>query len=126
MSQPPWGVIDIPDFSLSGVQEWNKFTRAGVRGTAQAKHGLLCGARRLESTCSTILQMSTLFEQPPRRRDEVEISELDEFLTTALELAKKHKIDISDVIAASRVLQLKRAANLYVANGDAFDEQMAG
>ena len=70
--------------------------------------------------------MGTLSNQPPRNYRNVELEDLDDFLSTAVEISKKHKISVSDVIAASRVPQLKRANDLYVANGDAFDEQIAG
>ncbi len=74
----------------------------------------------------TLLRMGTLYSQTPRNYRDVEIADLDEFLSAALEISKKHKIPVADVIAASRVLQLKRTNDLYVANGDAFDEQIAG
>jgi hypothetical protein len=70
--------------------------------------------------------MGTLYEQAPRRWHEVEEPEIDEFLSTVIRLAEKHGISVSDVIAASRVLELARQNNLYIEDGDAFDEQLAG
>jgi hypothetical protein len=70
--------------------------------------------------------MGTLFNQEPRNHLHVEASNLDEFLSSAVKLSQKHKIPVSDVISASRVLELSRRNDLYVNNGDAFDEQVAG
>jgi hypothetical protein len=70
--------------------------------------------------------MGTLFKQEIRSQRYVEESDLDEFLSSAVKLSQKHKIPVADVISASRVLELKRRNDLYVNNGDAFDEQIAG
>ena len=43
-----------------------------------------------------------------------------------MKLSKKHKISTNEVIHAVEVLELRRKNDLYVANGDTFDEQMAG
>jgi acetoin utilization deacetylase AcuC-like enzyme len=70
--------------------------------------------------------MGTLFRQEPRNHLRVETSDLDEFVSSAVKLAQKHKIHVCDVIAAGRVLELSRRNDLFVNNGDAFDEQIAG
>jgi hypothetical protein len=70
--------------------------------------------------------MGTLFKQAPRNDRYVEEENLDEFLELATKLSKKHKLTVADVIAARRVLEMKRTNDLYVANGDAFDEQIGG
>ena len=70
--------------------------------------------------------MGTLSNQETRNHIRVEASALDEFISSAVKLAQKHKIHVSDVISASRVLELSRSNDLYVNNGDAFDEQIAG
>lgn len=69
--------------------------------------------------------MGTLFHQEPRRPHYAD-SGLDGFLANATKLAKKHKISVADVIAAKHALEIERQNNLYVNNGDAFDEQMSG
>jgi hypothetical protein len=48
------------------------------------------------------------------------------FSPTQKELASKLKIELKDVIAAKHVLELQRRNDLYAANGDALDEQLAG
>lgn len=44
----------------------------------------------------------------------------------AVEMSKKHKVTVTDVIAAANVLELRRKNDLDVDNGNIFDEQMAG
>lgn len=68
--------------------------------------------------------MGTLFKQEPR--NDYRVDDLPEFLEEAVKLAKQHSIPVSDVIAAKQALELERRNNLYRANGDAFDEQLAG
>lgn len=70
--------------------------------------------------------MSTLFDQPNRNFYRVTSQEIDEFIASALELSKKHDISLSEVVATKAVLELERRNDLYAANGDAFDEQIAG
>jgi len=70
--------------------------------------------------------MGTLFSQNPREFIPVTNGELDAFLSSAVQLAKKHKISLSDVIAAKDVLESERRNNLSVRDGDIRDEQLAG
>ncbi|MBD2043479.1 hypothetical protein [Microcoleus sp. FACHB-672] len=70
--------------------------------------------------------MGTLFDQPERNHRRVTDSELDAFLSDAVKLAKKHSINVAEVIKAKGVLELERRNDLYVNNGDSFDEQMSG
>lgn len=70
--------------------------------------------------------MSTLFSQEPRKYHRISMSDLSDFLLDAKDLALKLKIEVKDVIAAKHALELQRTNNLYAANGDAFDEQLAG
>ena len=67
--------------------------------------------------------MGTLFDQKPRDDKK---ADLDNFLSKVTTLAIKHKVAVSDVIAASAALELKRKNDLYVDDGDAFDEQIGG
>jgi hypothetical protein len=70
--------------------------------------------------------MGTLFSQPERENKKVTIENIDNFLSAACELATKHKIEIRDVIAAKHTLEISRRNDLYVLNGNIFDEQLAG
>jgi len=70
--------------------------------------------------------MGTLYSQAERESYRVSDNDLDSFVGAAVKLARKHGVSVTDVIAAARVLEVERSNNLYVANGDAFDEQIAG
>jgi hypothetical protein len=70
--------------------------------------------------------MSTLFNQPEREHKRAMPSNIDDFLTFARDLAQKHKVDVATVVAVKQALELQRRNDLQVANGDVFDEQMAG
>jgi hypothetical protein len=70
--------------------------------------------------------MGTLYDQTPRESHHVTKEDLDSYLTQVVNIAKKHKISVADVVAAAHVLELERANKLQVRNGDTFDEQMAG
>ena len=70
--------------------------------------------------------MGTLFSQKERNYCTVEDSHLDAFIAVIVKLSKKHGISVAEVIAAKEVLESERKNDLYVRNGDAFDEQMAG
>jgi hypothetical protein len=70
--------------------------------------------------------MGTLFNQSPRNYREYNENKIEEFLETVLSLSQKYKIPTNEVIHAVEVLEIRRRNDLYVANGDTFDEQMAG
>ena len=70
--------------------------------------------------------MGTLYSQQPRKSHEITEGQLDSFLAFVSGLAQKHKVPVADVVASARVLELRRANDLYVGNGDIFDEQIAG
>lgn len=74
--------------------------------------------------------MGTLFEQQPRWEHEAKLKidkdRLDTFLNEASILAKKHKITITDVIAAKNALELERQNNISINDGDIKDEQLSG
>jgi hypothetical protein len=70
--------------------------------------------------------MGTLFSQQERNYRSVSNESVDGFLKDAAKLAKKHNVTVADVIATATLLQLERKNDLYVANGDIHDEQMAG
>ena len=70
--------------------------------------------------------MGTLHSQPKREHFRVSASDLDLFLGDAVKLAAKHKVAVSDVLAAKQALESERRNDMFVANGDAFDEQISG
>ena len=70
--------------------------------------------------------MGTLYDQQPREDKSVSIKDVDWFLEEVSELVKTHKVSVSDVIEAYKVLEQKRRNDLYVANGDIYDEQIGG
>ena len=70
--------------------------------------------------------MATLYDQPPRQDKSVSMENVSQFLKEVLKLAQEHNIHASDVIDAYKVMELSRQNDLYVANGDAHDEQIAG
>ncbi|WP_175805384.1 hypothetical protein [Burkholderia ambifaria] len=70
--------------------------------------------------------MGTLFDQQERSYHTVSFGDVDSYLEGAKALAKKHGVSTSDVIAAAKVLELKRQNDFAVRDGDAKDEQLAG
>jgi hypothetical protein len=70
--------------------------------------------------------MGTIHNQPERDHQRVTAADLDDFLGSAVKLAAKHKIAVSDVLAAKQALEAERRNDLYVVNGDVIDEQMSG
>ena len=70
--------------------------------------------------------MGTLTDQPPRKHHRIDAEDVTDFIKEAKAIAKNQKVELSDVLEAYRILELKRKNTLYVTNGDIFDEQMAG
>jgi len=70
--------------------------------------------------------MGTLLEQKPRNYKSVESAQVEEKLKDFMRIAKVHKVVLHDVIKTARILEIERANNLFVANGDIHDEQMTG
>ncbi len=71
--------------------------------------------------------MGTLYDQPNRDYREVEAeSDLEIVLKEMIRLSKEHGVSVADVIATANVMELKRRNNLFVDNGNIFDEQIAG
>lgn len=71
--------------------------------------------------------MGTLFNQSPRNYDRQESSKI---ISNEIDMIKdisiKTGITVSEVIETCKMLEMRRKNNLYVHNGDAFDEQIAG
>lgn len=70
--------------------------------------------------------MGTLYDQPERKYYQISPAELEDYVATIVDVSKKSKVSIEAVIQVARVLELKRANDLRVANGDIFDEQIGG
>jgi hypothetical protein len=89
----------------------------------------LCSKPGIEVVLQDIFleqQRMGLLEQSPAHPGSVGGQELDELLAQACALAQKHGVSAGDVIAAARVLELRRATAAYQAHGDAHEEHMAG
>jgi len=70
--------------------------------------------------------LGTLFSQSERNYRRVSATDVDDFLADVLKIAKKHNVSVTDVLSAKSALEAERRNDLYVANGDAFDEQIGG
>ena len=70
--------------------------------------------------------MGTLYDQLERKHLKVTKEDTNDFFEEVQELAKKHKMTETDIINGLKVLELKRKNDLFVANGDTYDEQIAG
>ncbi|MCI5193954.1 MAG: hypothetical protein D3915_12660 [Candidatus Electrothrix sp. AU1_5] len=67
--------------------------------------------------------MGTLTEQPRHLRTSI-TENIDGDIATMVDLAKKHGISVSDVIAVADMLERRRFNFLYLDNGDFFDMHM--
>lgn len=72
--------------------------------------------------------MGTLFNQRPRADHDKSITKADveSLLDEMLDISARYKIPVTYVLSAREILELERRNNLYLQNGDTFDEQMAG
>ena len=70
--------------------------------------------------------MVTLFSQQPRNYLDVNADKIEDFLDIVSKLSEKYKIPTNEIIYSFEVLELRRKNDLFVQNGDVFDEQMAG
>ena len=70
--------------------------------------------------------MGTLYHQDPRKYQEITTDNKKYFFEEVKELAKKHKLTTTEIINGLKVLELQRRNDLFVANGDIHDEQIAG
>jgi len=70
--------------------------------------------------------MGTLLKQEPRNFRSVKTEDVEERLKDFISIAKLHKVSLSDVINTAKIMEMERSNNLFVANGDIHDEQMAG
>lgn len=70
--------------------------------------------------------MSTVHHQPPRKDKEIYLDELETKVKEFKAIADDNKVDFKNVIAVYHTLELRRQNDLYIANGDAWDEQISG
>jgi len=70
--------------------------------------------------------MGTLHNQPERDYMYVSLEQLSGYLEDIVRLAKEHSMRPVEVLAAAQLLELKRRNDLFVRNGDIWDEQISG
>lgn len=70
--------------------------------------------------------MGTLFKQEVRRRYSIQRNTILDKIAELKIIAKESGLSIDQVIEVKKVLEQERTNDLYVVNGDVFDEQMAG
>ena len=70
--------------------------------------------------------MGSLFNQDVRKLLTVTFNDIESELLELQKLSTKMKVTLDQTIKVREILELKRKNNLYVANGDIFDEQMEG
>ncbi|HHD80446.1 MAG TPA: hypothetical protein ENK99_02395 [Campylobacterales bacterium] len=70
--------------------------------------------------------MGTLYNQPPRDYTKITISDKNHFFEEVKALSKKHKMTTDEIINGLKILELRRRNDLFVNNGDIYDEQIAG
>lgn len=70
--------------------------------------------------------MEGLFDQPTRNRRFYSPTQLEKELETLLDISRKYKVPIADIIQLKIALEMERSNNAYVDNGDAWDEHMEG
>jgi type IV secretory pathway TrbF-like protein len=70
--------------------------------------------------------MATLTDQPPRKLKESTQEDLEDFIRIVKDISSRTNLSENQVLKAYEILELKRRNDLYVANGDIKDEQLAG
>lgn len=70
--------------------------------------------------------MGTLEHQLNREKRRMTLLEQDNYIVEIKELSKKHKLTVSEVTEILKVIQYDRFNEIYIDNGDIFDEQMSG
>ena len=70
--------------------------------------------------------MGTLLDQPSRNKMPTDLSTVQEFIADVNEICKKTGWSKDEVLKAFEIQERERTNNLYVANGNIFDEQMSG
>ncbi|MDD3686863.1 MAG: hypothetical protein PHE56_08870 [Bacteroidales bacterium] len=70
--------------------------------------------------------MGTIFHQPERDYNKVTKDQIIKRILEIQNISKETKLNIDQVIKIYEIEQLNRYNDLYVSNGDIFDEQMSG
>ncbi len=68
--------------------------------------------------------MGTLYNQQARQKHDS--YDINVFLDKVTEISKKYKMEKKDVISSFKTLEIRRQNDLYLSNGDIYDEQMSG
>jgi hypothetical protein len=70
--------------------------------------------------------MGTLYDQRPRDDRQIDFDVIESVIDDLQKIAKAKSVDIATVIAIWQLLEASRRNDLYVANGDIWDEQIGG
>ena len=70
--------------------------------------------------------MGTVFDQPERNFRRSNKQEVILTINMIKEISSETSVPISDIIELLKVMEMERKNDLYVDNGDAFDEQVSG
>ena len=70
--------------------------------------------------------MGTLFNQPPRKMLSISENDIENEIETIKLMMDKYGITFLEAKEVLLLLEKKRKNDLYVVNGDIFDEQMHG
>ena len=70
--------------------------------------------------------MGTLYNQSPRNYFDIDFKYVKSACEEIQKIAKETKMSVADVIEVYKIETKNRGINCYVANGDIWDEQMAG
>ncbi|MDZ7817414.1 MAG: hypothetical protein U5K55_01860 [Aliarcobacter sp.] len=70
--------------------------------------------------------MGTLYTQELRMTYDLDMEQCNEFFDDVQTLTKSHKMTNQEIIEGLKVLELRRKNDLFVNNGDIYDEQIAG
>ena len=70
--------------------------------------------------------MGTLYNEPPRKYFDIDFKYVKSDCEEIKKIAKETGLSIADVIEVYKIKTQNRSIDCYVANGDIWDEQMAG
>lgn len=70
--------------------------------------------------------MGTLLNQPERNYREVEFKDIMNEISRIKAVSARCDLSIPNIIKIIEILETRRRNDLFVANGDIFDEQMSG
>ena len=70
--------------------------------------------------------MGTVYYQPERKYHRLRKQEVTCTINMIKEISGETLLPVSDIIELLKVMEMERKNDLYVDNGDAFDEQVSG